>query len=111
MFSDTALIVGVDVHQHTNVTLVMDGAAMWLIVTERFANNRTGTDQLAAYLAQIAQSGGFDTIHIAAEATNNFWLPFFCQLSQSASTVIWPLDALSLQPTLVFTISRRPLGM
>ena len=43
MFSDTALIVGVDVHQHTNVTLVMDGGGDVVDNHHRFANNGSGT--------------------------------------------------------------------
>ncbi len=40
MFSDAALIVGVDVHQRRNVTLVMDGGGNM-------------SDQLASYLAEM----------------------------------------------------------
>ena len=39
MFSDTALIVGVDVHQHTNVTLVMDGCGD-VVDTHHLKGNR-----------------------------------------------------------------------
>ena len=53
-------------------------------------NNRTGTDKLADCLAQCARSGGYSAIHIKAEATNNYWLPFFCQLRQSCHLSTWP---------------------
>ncbi|MFQ5399310.1 MAG: hypothetical protein ACE5E7_06890 [Anaerolineae bacterium] len=101
MFSDTTLIVGVDVHGRTNVTLAMDGQGDVLDKHQRFPNHGTGTEQLARYLAQLAQGGGFDTIHLAAEATNNFWLPFFCQLGQSPQLSPWTLTLYPFNPRLV----------
>ena len=101
MFSDTALIVGVDVHQHTNVTLVMDGCGDVVDNHHSFANNRSGTDQFARYLTQIAATGGFATIHIAAEATNNFWLPLFCQLERLPSLSDRPVTLYPFNPRLV----------
>jgi len=85
MFSDTTLLVGVDVHQHNNVALVMDGSGDVVDKHQHFANNGTGTEGFVRYLTGLAQRGGFDAIHIAAEATNNFWLPFFCHLEQQPS--------------------------
>ena len=101
MFSDTALIVGVDVHRRTNVMLVMDGHGDVVDSHRRFANNGSGTGRFADYLAQLVQRGGFHTIHIAAEATNNFWLPFFHQLSQSAPLAQWPVRLYPFNPRLV----------
>lgn len=101
MFSNTSLIVGVDVHQHRNVTLVMDGCGQVIDSHRCFANNRPGTEQMADYLAQIAQRGGFATIHIAAEATNNFWLPFFHQLSEAPQLAQWPVRLYPFNPRLV----------
>lgn len=98
MYSDTALIVGVDVHRRTNVTQMMDGHGDVVDSNRRFANNRPGTERLAYHLSQLAQAGGFDSIHIAAEATNNFWLPFFCQLSQSFSLSSWPITLYPFNP-------------
>ena len=62
MFSDTALIVGVDVHQRRNVTLVMDGSGDVVDKHRHFANNRPGSDQFACYLVEMAQRGSFTTI-------------------------------------------------
>lgn len=101
MFSDTALIVGVDVHRRTNVVLVMDGHGDVVDSHRRFANNGSGTDRFMDYLNQIAQSGGFCTIHVAAEATNNFWLPFFHQLSESTRLARWPVTLYPFNPRLV----------
>lgn len=109
MFSDTALIVGVDVHQRSNVTLVMDGCGDVVDNHHSFANNGSGTDQFAHYLTQIAATGGFDTIHIAAEATNNFWLPLFCQLEQLSSLSDRPVTLYPFNPRLVHNF-KKALG-
>ncbi len=109
MFTDTALIVGVDVHQHTNVTLVMDGSGDVVDKHHHFANNGVGTEQLARYLSRIAATGGFETIHIAAEATNNFWLPFFCHLEQLPTVTQMPLRLYPFNPRLVHNF-KKALG-
>jgi transposase len=109
MFSDTALIVGVDVHQHTNVALVMDGCGDVVDKHQHFANNGTGTDRFIRYLAGIAERGGFDTIHIAAEATNNFWLPFFCQLEKQPPLSVPPATLYPFNPRLVHNF-KKALG-
>jgi transposase len=109
MFSDTALIVGVDVHRRTNVVLVMDGYGDVVDDHRCFANNGLGTDHFAAYLNRIAQSGHFHTIHVAAEATNSFWLPFFHQLSQSAMLAQWPVTLYPFNPRLVHNF-KKALG-
>jgi transposase len=109
MFTHTDLIVGVDVHRRTNVTQVMDGQGAVIERQGRFANNRTGTGCLAQHLAQIAQAGGFSSIHIAAEATNNYWLPFFCQLSQSARLSSWSLVLYPFNPRVIHNF-KKALG-
>lgn len=109
MFSDTALIVGVDVHQHTNVALVMDGGGDVVDNHQHFANNGTGTSRFVRYLARIAETGGFDTVHIAAEATNNFWLPFFCQLEKQPPPSVPPATLYPFNPRLVHNF-KKALG-
>ena len=109
MFSDTALIVGVDVHQHTNVTLVMDGCGDVVDNHHSFANNGSGTEQFARYLTRIATTGGFATIHIAAEATNNFWLPLFHQLESLPSLSKRPVTLYPFNPRLVHNF-KKALG-
>jgi transposase len=109
MFAETTLIVGVDVHQHRNVTLVMDGGGDVVDKHRHFRNNRLGTDQLADYLAQTVQGGGFTTIHIAAEATNNFWLPFFHHLSDAPALANWPVTLYPFNPRLVANF-KKALG-
>ena len=109
MFTDKALIVGVDVHQRTNVAQMMDGHGEVLARKQRFANNRPGTTDLAYQLSQLAQTGGFDSIHLAAEATNNFWLPFFCQLSQAECLSDWPLTLYPFNPRVIHNF-KKALG-
>lgn len=109
MFTDTSLIVGVDVHQRRNVTLVMDGGGDVVDKQQTFANNRVGSDQLAAYLSQTARRGGFESIHIAAEATNNFWLPFFNHLDSALALVDWSVTLYPFNPRLVANF-KKALG-
>ncbi len=109
MFSDTTLIVGVDVHQRRNVTLVMDGGGDVVDKHRHFVNNRLGSDQLADYLAQMAQSGPFTTIHIAAEATNTYWLPFFYHLAETPALDAWPVTLYPFNPRLVANF-KKALG-
>lgn len=109
MFTETDLIVGVDVHRRTNVTQVIDGAGEVVERPGRFANNRTGTEQLVTRLVRIAQDGGYRAIHVAAEATNNFWLPFFCQLSQSEPLTAWPLALYPFNPRVIHNF-KKALG-
>ncbi|MDX1399653.1 MAG: hypothetical protein R3204_14095, partial [Oceanospirillum sp.] len=101
MFTKTTLIVGVDVHQRRNVTLVMDGGGAVVDQHRHFANNRPGAEAFARYLTEMAQSGPFRTIHIAAEATNNYWLPFFCHLAEAPVLTAWPVTLYPFNPRLV----------
>jgi hypothetical protein len=82
MLLNNSLIVGVDVHRRTNVVQVMDDQGQVLATSLMVGNNRPGTKHLANYLAEMARKGNFASIHIAAEATGAYWLPFFCQLQQ-----------------------------
>ena len=75
--------MGIDVHRRTNVAQMMDGQGQ-AVASLRFANNRTGTTDLEQHLAALAETEGFRSIHVAAEATNTYWLPLFDQLSGSA---------------------------
>lgn len=109
MFTDTDLIVGVDVHQQTNVAQVMDGQGDLLESELHFANNRPATQRLAHCLATIAERGGFEAIHIAAEATSHFWLPLFCQLTTEAKLADWSLRLYPLNPRVVANF-KKALG-
>lgn len=109
MFTPTDLLVGVDVHRRTNVVQVMDGAGRVLVPRLRVANNRSGTAQLVMQLGQLATAGHFAHIHIAAEATGNYWLPFFCALQTAADQANWSLSLYPFNPKLVHNF-RRSLG-
>jgi len=72
-------------------------------------NNRAGTAELTTRLAEIAQAGSFSAIHIAAEATGNYWLPFFCQLEQSTDLATYPLTLYPFNPKVIHNF-RKSLG-
>jgi transposase len=109
MFASTDLLVGVDVHRRTNVVQVMDGQGQVLTPPLHLANNRAGTAELSARLAEMAQAGHFNTVHIAAEATGNYWLPFFCQLEQSSDLAAYPLTLYPFNPKVIHNF-RKSLG-
>lgn len=101
MFAVNDLLVGVDIHRRTNVVQVMNGAGDILTQPQRVANNRSGTAVLINQLAGMAQSGNFRRIHIAAEATGNYWLPFFCELEQSPELADWPVALYPFNPKVI----------
>ena len=109
MFTETTLIVGVDVHQRRNVALVMDGGSTVIDTHQHFANNRLGADRFVHYLAQVSRQGDYSTIHIAAEATNNYWLPFFCHLAEAPALAPWPVTLYPFNPRLVANF-KKALG-
>jgi transposase len=100
MNSDTTLFVGIDVHRRTNVAQMMDGQGQ-VVANLRFANNRTGTADLEQHLAELVEKEGFRSIHVAAEATNTYWLPLFDQLGCSAELQDWPLSLYSFNPRVI----------
>lgn len=109
MFSTTDLLVGVDIHRRTNVVQVMDGAGQVLSSRLRVANNRSGTAQLVSHLAGVAREGSFESIQVAAEATGNYWLPFFCELERSPELAGWPLSLYPFNPKTIHNF-RKSLG-
>ena len=109
MFATDDLLVGVDVHRQTNVVQVMNGAGDILTKPQRLTNNRPGTAALSQQLAELAQTGDYDRIHIAAEATNNYWLTFFCELEQSPELADWPVTLYPFNPKVIHNF-RKSLG-
>ncbi|MCP4169095.1 MAG: IS110 family transposase [Chloroflexi bacterium] len=79
---------------------MMDGQGQEM-ASLRFANNRTGTADLEQQLAVLAESEGISSIHVAAEATNTYWLPLFDQLSRSATLEDWPLHLYPFNPRVI----------
>lgn len=109
MFSTTDLLVGVDIHRRTNVVQIMDGTGTVFASKLRVPNNRSGTADLIKQLAQTATDGGFAHIHLAAEATGNYWLPFFCELEQSPDLANWSLSLYPFNPNVIHNF-RKSLG-
>lgn len=110
MFSTNDLLVGVDIHRRTNVVQIMNSAGQTLIPSRlRVANNRPGTAALADQLAELAEAGDFEHIHLAAEATGNFWLPFFCELEQSPALADRSLSLYPFNPKIIHNF-RKSLG-
>jgi len=109
MFSTTDLLVGVDIHRRTNVVQIMAGHGQLLTSKMRVPNNRPGTETLTAHLSQMADEGGFDHIHIAAEATGNYWLPFFCALEQSPDLADCAVSLYPFNPKVIHNF-RKSLG-
>ena len=70
------LLVGIDPHRKTNTMCVMDREGDE--VCDRFTvqNNRPGTESFVREVAQHTVEGGFDAIHVAAEATGWYWWHF-----------------------------------
>jgi transposase len=109
MFSQAALLVGVDIHRRTNVVQMMSGQGQVLTTKLQLPNNRSGTARLVHELAETARNGSFDSIQIAAEATGNFWLPFFCQIEQSETLAGWPVSLYPFNPKVIRNF-RKSLG-
>jgi transposase len=109
MFAANDLLVGVDIHRRTNVVQVMNGTGEVITDPQRVANNRPGTAALVNQLATLARAGDFDRIHVAAEATGNYWLPFFCELEQSPQLADWPVSLYPFNPKVIHNF-RKSLG-
>lgn len=95
-----SLIVGVDVHSQTNRTCVMDSQGRERGRRFSVANNRPGTQALIGHIVQAMNEGDFDSVCLAAEATNWYWLPFFHTLSQDPRLQDWPLTLYAFNPRL-----------
>ena len=109
MFTTSDLLVGVDVHRRNNVVQVINGVGDSLAKPHHVANNRPGTAALIQQLADLAYEGDFAHIHIAAEATGNYWLPFFCELEQSPELAAWPVSLYPFNPKVIHKF-RHSLG-
>jgi transposase len=87
----------------------MDGSGQMVSSRLRVANNRSGTADLVNQLAQTARAGDFDHIHVAAEATGTYWLPFFCALEQAPALADWSLSLYPFNPKIIHNF-RKSLG-
>ena len=109
MFTTDSLLVGVDVHRRTNVVQVMDGSGQILAGPQHWPNNRPGTAAFISHLASLARAGNCTDIHVAAEATGNYWLPFFCELEQAPELADWPVSLYPFNPKVIHNF-RKSLG-
>lgn len=94
------LIVGLDVHSQTNQVCLLDrDGELW---GERFStkNNRPGTQLLIARLVQALHDGQFDSLRLAAEATNWYWFALFETLRQDPVLGPWPRELFTFNPRL-----------
>jgi len=94
------LVVGVDPHRRTNVASLMDRDGQEVAPRSRFANNRPGTASLIQTIAQQMQTGHFDAVHLATEATGWYWWHFFQTLERDPTLTQWPLKLYAFTPRL-----------
>jgi transposase len=94
------LFVGVDPHRKTNVACLMDREGREVTPRFRFENNRPGTARLVQTLVQQMQTGPFDTLRLATEATNWYWWHFFQTLATEPALKSWPLALYAFNPRL-----------
>ncbi len=92
------LIVGLDVHSKHNRICLLDRDGEQLGRRFTTANNRPGTQVLIARIVQALRDGPFDSVRIAAEATNWFWFALFQTLQQDPVLAGWPLALYALNP-------------
>jgi transposase len=101
-----SLLVGVDVHRHTNTICCMDQHGQQLGPRVTLPNTRPGTEALVQQLAQQVVAGNFDAIHLACEATGWYWWHFCQTLDQDPVLQQWPLELYALNPRLTATFSK-----
>lgn len=76
----TSLHVGIDFSQKRADFCVLRADGEVVEAHRGFANSLSGYQQAKAYLLEALQTQGGDGLRIAAEATANYWLPFFLEL-------------------------------
>jgi transposase len=92
------LEVGIDVHSRSNRTCQMDREGEPQGPRFSTANNRPGTAILIDKLVQTFQSGGFDGLRVAVEATNWYWFPLLQALRQAPELAAWPQEYYTFNP-------------
>ncbi len=96
----TPLLVGGDPHRTTNVACLMDREGREVTPRFRFENNRPGTARLVQTLVQQMQTGSFDTLRLATEATGWYWWHFFQTLATAPALKPWSLALYAFNPRL-----------
>jgi transposase len=97
------LFVGIDIALDNNRVCLLDQQGQ--PVGKRFSvtNSRRGSQVLVQRLAETLSQGAYDSLRIAAEATNWYWFPLFQSLAQAPSLKPWPVTLYALNPRLVAT--------
>jgi hypothetical protein len=75
------------------------------------SNSRPDMARLAAHLAELTEAGNVSSIHVAAEATGNYWLPFFCQLEQAPEPAEWPVTLYPFSHESLHPAARLPYAV
>lgn len=96
----TDLLVGIDPHRRTNTAQMMDDSGQPLGQAFRFANNRPGAEAFIKEVTAQAQTGDYQTLRIATEATGWYWFHFFQTLSQDPLLNQSPLELYAINPRL-----------
>ena len=95
-----SLIVGVDPHRKKNVMQLMDSQGQQLGRPLRVNNNQPGTAAFVQELVEQMESGQYEAIELASEATGWYWFHFFQTLSQDPLLNQWPLELYLFNPRL-----------
>jgi len=95
-----SLIVGVDPHRKKNVMQLMDSQGQELGRPLRVNNNQPGTAAFVQELVEQMDSGQYEAIELASEATGWYWFHFFQTLSQDPLLNQWPLELYLFNPRL-----------
>ena len=94
------LIVGVDPHRKNNVMQLMDNQGQVLGLPLRVANNQPGTAAFIEHVVEQMESGQYEGVQLASEATGWYWFHFFQTLSQDPLLNQWPLELYLFNPRL-----------
>jgi transposase len=91
------LVVGIDVHRKTNTIALMEQTGREVAPRFTVQNNRPGAAALAEKLQGTVHNGGYDAIHVAAEATGWYWWHLFHSLHQDpflsqSALVLYPFN-------------------
>ena len=80
--SQQALQVGIDFSHKKADFCVLAPNGQVIDRHQTFTNSYSGFRQAKEYLLHHLSQGTYEGIDVSAEATNNYWLPFFLQLSE-----------------------------
>jgi transposase len=94
------LVVGIDVHRKTNTVALMEQTGREVVPRLTVQNNRPGTAALVQKLQTAVQDGGYDALHVAAEATGWYWWHLFHTLDRDPLLHDKPLALYPFNPRL-----------